>query len=127
MSESGGTGMSAGAGGGMTRSEWLSMVLREANRIAEDFGNSLGGAPPIEAELAASESAARVIAATEDPLGYVRHSAVSEPKEQLWRKARSWGDAVIAVACSCLARDILETARRITTGELPGLDPGQIQ
>ena len=128
MSEPGGTGMSAeAASAGMTRSEWLSEVLREANRIAEDFGDALTGAPPIEAELAASESAARVIAATADPLGYVRHSAVSEPEGQLWRKARNWGDAVVAVACSCLARDILETARRIAAGDLPGMDPGQIQ
>jgi len=108
----------------MGRAEWLAVVMREANALCDGTAAGPGGAEKLE--RLAAEAAARVVAAAADPVDFVRHSALHEPKGELWREARTWSDALVAVACACLEHDITEHAGRIASGAVPHVDPGRI-
>jgi len=115
-------GQGAGSGG-MSRAEWLTVVMREANGVCKGPGDA---ADPVELERRAADAAARAIAGAADPIDFVRHSGLREPEEQTWREAGSWSDALVAVACACLGHDIAEHAGRIAAGTVPHLDPEKI-
>jgi hypothetical protein len=120
------TSTEAGGTEAMSRGEWLGLVVRQANLLYGTHAGALASDDDSEAEGAASEMAAAVVAGSAQPLDLVRHSALREPRASLWRESRSWPDAVVAVACACLEHDILEHARRIATGEVPAIDPAKM-
>ena len=115
----------------MTRSEWLTLVMREANRFVEKHRDEAaqtlardGGLLEMAEKI--EESIKRALVEAESLEDLIRFSP--SPKDpSWWREEEIWSAVVYQVAYRSFLADVEEAAVRILRGEIPRIDSASIK
>lgn len=115
----------------MDRNDWLTLIMKEANRLVSEHETKLREALDGDGSLDAAggridEHVRSVLLDAEDPWDLVRFSHLRDPPAYLWKDADNWPSVVLAVAFACFAHDLARNAAMILRGELPRLDPEKV-
>ncbi len=115
----------------MTRGEWLTLIMREANGFVNEHEAELkravatgGGIGTLAGKI--DRHVRQVLLDVDDLWHIIRHSGLREPDPALWQDAESWSRVVVGVAFACLAHDLARNVEAIVKGELPRIDPAQV-
>jgi hypothetical protein len=120
----------------MNREEWLTIIIREANRFVREHDHALREAWARDKDISSlgrelDDHVHQVMQdqemlETEDLWGLIRHSNLQSPPAYLWKDADEWQSVVVRVAYACFAYDLGYNVEQILAGNLPKVDPGQM-
>ena len=115
----------------MDRNEWLTLIIREANRFVIEHEAELKAAHEADGDLEAlgaelDRHVHSVLVSVEDLWDLIRHSGLEDPPPELWQDADDWTSLLVRVAFACFAHDLGHNAEEIIAGRLPRIDPDQL-
>ena len=106
----------------MDRSQWLTMVYREANLLLERQQSAGHPVTLEEVEDLDPEIHVQVQEVLEhctDLEDLIKHSVLKHPPAELWQSEDSWARVLIAVAAECVVYDVKGVSKKILAGDLP--------
>ncbi|MCZ7644843.1 MAG: hypothetical protein M5U26_06100 [Planctomycetota bacterium] len=113
----------------MERSQWLTMLYREANLFLERARAQrpdvqVADLDELEPEL--HEQVQEILRATDELEDLLKFSVLRDPPPDAWRSAETWQQALIGAATACVVYDVLGIAKKILAGDLPAMPSSSI-
>ena len=106
----------------MDRTQWLTMVYREANifierNTAPDCSLTPTELNELEPEL--HQQLQELLSSVDSLEDLIKHSLLKNPPADLWYGENNWQHVLGSVASACLLHDVKGVAAKILEGNLP--------